>query len=319
MNSFNDSFRESFISLSTIAKIILLVFIIAVAVLLGGVLSVIAASLIYQMDFQELLQILSNPSAQNIHIVKFFQGVQSVGLFIIPAFLASFLFSRDSFRYLHISREPSVVTVLLVAFSIVAVIPFLNWTSEMNSRLVLPEGLNALEQKMKLMEEEASKLTKLFLVSHSAWDLLINFFIIAVLPAIGEEFLFRGVVQRLLGEWTKNIHAGILLSAFIFSFIHFQFYGFVPRFLLGLYFGYLMFWSKSVWVPVTAHLVNNGMAVVYYHFSKQPAGETALDTVGTESGSYLIYISAFITCLIVGMIYIREKEDGQLIRNGRSF
>lgn len=319
MNAFNDSFRESFISLSTVAKIILLVFIIAVAVLLGGVLSVIAASLIYHKDIQDLLQILSNPSAQNIHIVKFFQGFQSVVLFIIPAFLASFLFSRDSFRYLHLSKEPSVITVLLVAFSIVAVIPFLNWTSEMNSRLMLPDGLKDLEQKMKLMEDEAAQLTKLFLVSHNTRDLIVNLFIIAVLPAIGEEFLFRGVIQRLLGEWTKNIHVGIFLAAFIFSFIHFQFYGFVPRFLLGLYFGYLMFWSRSIWVPVAAHLVNNGMAVIYYHFSKQPAGETALDTVGTESGSYLIYISAFITCLIMGLIYLREKEEGSLIRNGRRF
>jgi cytosine/uracil/thiamine/allantoin permease len=115
MNAFNNSFRESFISLSTAAKIILLVFIIAVTVLLGGILSVIAASLVYGKDFQELLQILSNPSSQNIHIVKFFQGFQSVALFIIPAFLASFLFSRDSFRYLHISKEPSVVTVLLLS------------------------------------------------------------------------------------------------------------------------------------------------------------------------------------------------------------
>ncbi len=186
----------------------------------------------------------------------------------------------------------------------------------MNSRLVLPGFLMNMEQKMKMMEEEAAQLTKLFLESRSSGVLTINFLIIAILPAIGEEFLFRGVIQRLLGEWTKNIHVGIFLAAFIFSFIHFQFYGFVPRLLLGLYFGYLMFWSGSIWVPVTAHLVNNGMAVIYYHFAEQPAGETILDTAGTETGSYLVYISAFLTCIVIGLIYMREKGGTFSIRNG---
>lgn len=316
MNAFSNSFRETFISLTAPAKIIVMVFIIAVVVLIGGVLSVIIASLIFQKDFQELLQILSSPSLQNIHIVKFFQAFQSVALFIIPALAASWLFSRDSMRYLHISKEPSLITILLVTVSIFTLIPFLNWTSEMNSHLVLPGFLVNMEQKMKMMEEEAAQLTKLFLESRSSGILTINFLIIAILPAIGEEFLFRGVIQRLLGEWTKNIHVGIFLAAFIFSFIHFQFYGFVPRLLLGLYFGYLMFWSGSIWVPVTAHLVNNGMAVIYYHFAEQPAGETILDTAGTETGSYLVYISAFLTCIVIGLIYMRENGGSLSIRNG---
>jgi uncharacterized protein len=172
---------------------------------------------------------------------------------------------------------------------------------------------------MKMMEEEAAQLTKLFLESRSTGVLIINFMIIAILPAIGEELLFRGVIQRLLGEWTKNVHIGIFLAAFIFSFIHFQFYGFVPRLLLGLYFGYLMFWSGSIWVPVIAHLVNNGMAVIYYHFAELPAGETMLDTAGTETGNYLVYISAFLTCLVIGLIYMHEKGGSLSIRNSSRF
>jgi membrane protease YdiL (CAAX protease family) len=152
----------------------------------------------------------------------------------------------------------------------------------------------------------------LFLLSDSTGDLLVNFMMIAILPAIGEEFLFRGVLQRLFINWTRNAHVGILVSAFLFSFIHFQFYGFVPRFLLGLYFGYLMFWSASIWVPVAAHLINNGMAVLYYHFADKPAGETKLDTIGTTgNGNYLLYLSVFLTCVLIGMIYLNENKRGE--------
>jgi hypothetical protein len=145
MNALSNSFRETFISLTAPAKIIILIFIIAVVVLIGGVLSIIVASLIFHKDFQELLLILSNPSLQNIHIVKFFQAFQSIALFIIPALAASWLFSRDGLRYLHASKEPSLITVILVTASIITLIPFLNWTSEMNSRLVLPDFLMNME------------------------------------------------------------------------------------------------------------------------------------------------------------------------------
>ena len=85
----------------------------------------------------------------------------------------------------------------------------------------------------------------------------------AILPAIGEELLFRGVFQRLLTEWTRNIHWGIILAALLFSFFHFEFYGFLPRFLLGVFFGYLFVWTSSIWVPILAHFTNNFIIVVY--------------------------------------------------------
>jgi membrane protease YdiL (CAAX protease family) len=190
-----------------------------------------------------------------------------------------------------------------------AAIPFMNAVTELNSALDLPVWLDAVEQKIKLMEENAARLTELFLKSETYGQLAFNLLMIAVLPALGEEFLFRGVLQRLFTEWTKNKHVGILIGAFVFSFIHFQFYGFIPRFLLGLYFGYLLIWSSSIWVPVAAHFINNGVAVIYYHFASQPMGETPMDQLGiSESGNYLLYLSFFITILFVGMIYQHEQK-----------
>jgi membrane protease YdiL (CAAX protease family) len=161
---------------------------------------------------------------------------------------------------------------------------------------------------MILQEKAAARLTELFLQGNTLKDLAVNFTMIAILPALAEEFLFRGVLQRMLSEWTRNQHAGIIIAAFVFSFVHFQFFGFLPRFLLGIYFGYLLFWTGSLWVPVIAHLANNGMAVIYYHFSPEKIGSTKLDTIGTQS-DYVLYLSVFITCILTGAIYIYSKNN----------
>jgi membrane protease YdiL (CAAX protease family) len=185
----------------------------------------------------------------------------------------------------------------------------LNFITELNAQLDLPVWLAGLEKKMIIMEEKAGELTTLFLLSNTTTDLMVNFLMIAILPAIGEEFLFRGILQRLFVDWLRNSHLGIILAAFIFSFIHFQFYGFVPRFLLGLYFGYLMFWSASIWVPVVAHLINNGMAVIYYHFNDKAVGETALDTIGTSGNAKsMVVLSTVLAIVVIMLIYQHEKK-----------
>jgi len=265
---------------------------------------------LFHYDLMTLSSVISDPGTENIAVIKFFQIMQSITLFIVPALVAAWLFSSNTFDFIAARKKPSEVTLVLVSLSIVAAIPMLNMVTELNTRLDLPHWLDGVEKKMMNMEESAARLTELFLRSDSIGDLMINLFMIALLPAIGEEFIFRGVLQRLISEWTKNHYVGIIITAFLFSFIHFQFYGFVPRFLLGIYFGYLLFWSGSIWVPVIAHFVNNGLAVFYYHFTVKPMGDTPLDTVGTSgNGNYILYISVFLTALLIGMIYLKEKGN----------
>ncbi len=310
-----NSFRQSFMQMSTPGKLVLLLFLILVFALIGSFVSVFLAMPLYHYNLSDITRIIENPDAGNINILKFFQILQSITLFIVPALLAGFLFSEKTFEYLKLSRKASWITLFMVIMSVAAAIPLLNLVTDINSRLDLPYWLGGIEQKMIAMEENADKLTDLFLVSNSTGVLLVNILMIAILPAVGEELLFRGVLQRLMTEWTRNAHFGILISAFIFSFIHFQFFGFIPRLLLGLYFGYLFFWSGSIWVPITGHLINNGLAVVYYHFASKPAGDTALDTLGTGgSSNYLVYLSVFTTSIIIAMIYISEKKRRESIQ-----
>jgi membrane protease YdiL (CAAX protease family) len=123
---------------------------------------------------------------------------------------------------------------------------------------------------MKLKEAQMAEMTKQLLVMKSIPVLLINLLMLAIIPAVGEEFIFRGCLQKIFGRWIGNYHIAIWITAIIFSGIHFQFYGFMPRMLLGALFGYLLVWSGSLWLPILAHFMNNGVAVVTaYVFQQQ--------------------------------------------------
>jgi uncharacterized protein len=308
-NSITYHFRQGFIKMSPPARLLLLILLVFGFLLISSIMGIFLAKPIFGMNLPEVLQILSNPDAENLAVVKYFQIIQSIFLFLVPALLAAWLFSEDMPQYLQADKKPELLTLLLVVLTLVVAIPLLNALALFNSEMVLPSWMHSMEVKMKSMEETAGRLTGLFLTGGNGLTLAINMFMIAVLPALGEEFLFRGLIQRLLTEWTRNKHVGIWMAAFIFSFIHFQFYGFLPRFLLGLYFGYLLVWSSSIWVPVTGHFINNGFAVLYYHFATKPMGETNMDKLGiSKEYNYVLYLSIISTAILLVMIYLREKE-----------
>ena len=247
-----------------------------------------------------LLSDYENPAS--VALLKYFQILQSFGLFIIPPLLAGFFFERSSLRYLALDRSPRVNVYLLLLVALFVMSPLVNWMIAWNGSMNLPDAFAALEQWMQRMEAEAGKLTEAFMQVDSAGGFLLNVLMIAVLPAFGEEFLFRGVLQRLLGEWTRNMHVAILVSALAFSAMHLQFYGLLPRFFLGVVFGYLFWWSGSLWVPVFLHFLNNAAAVVFEWF-------VAAGKVSEEAGSYgsdnpvVVIASTLLTGLVLMLIY----------------
>jgi membrane protease YdiL (CAAX protease family) len=125
---------------------------------------------------------------------------------------------------------------------------------------------------------------------------------IGIIPAIGEELLFRGVIQRIFTEWTKNIHWGIWISAILFSALHLQFYGFVPRAILGAIFGYLLVWSGNLWLPVLAHFINNTVAVIAYYFYGEGILSVDPDKIGTNSEYHIAIIISFL--LMVWLFWV---------------
>ena len=246
------------------------------------------------MTFSQIIFLLSTkPSATNINVVKLFQILQSTGTFIIPSIIAYYLFYRKS-KNDFIVKIP-IKTIIYIILAILVFIPIINYIAYFNSKIDLPNSLQSLEDKMKELEKIAETTLKYFFIDRSLKGFIINFIMIAIISGIGEELFFRGILQNILIEWFKNKHTGIIVTAVIFSFIHFQFYGFIPRFLLGVYFGYLLFISSSIWIPIIAHIANNGIAVINYYITNEEIGNGYIDKVGTRiQDIYLLIICSLL-------------------------
>ncbi len=274
---------------------------------IGGMLLAIP---IFHLSINDQLQILMiSQDVSHVHYLKYFQITQSIGFFLIPPLFLAWLFSPKPYDFLKISRFPSMHIILPVILLMWIALPFINYTAELNGQMQLPSFLYNMEQKMRNMEEAAKRLTELFIMTPNYGELMLNLFMIAVLPAIGEELLFRGFFQGVFTEMTSNKHFGNIISAFLFSFIHLQFYGFIPRFLLGLLLGYLLIKSGSLWLPIIAHFVNNATAVVFYYILTLNNGKLSidLDTIGSTKETMIFAILS--AMLSFGIIWLINKRN----------
>ncbi|HBH49781.1 MAG TPA: hypothetical protein DDX98_14140 [Bacteroidales bacterium] len=244
--------------------------------------------------------------------LKYYQIVQSVGFFLIPGFFLQWLFSTPEKPYFSIRRKPYLASVLVVFALILLAVPFINFLVEYNKTIGFPDYLSSLETRLKQMENAAQSLTQQFLIADNFSTYIVNLLMIAIIPAIGEEFIFRGVFQKIFFNISKNTTMAIVLTAIVFSAVHGQFYGFIPRFFLGLLFGYLMFWSGNIWLPVLAHFIHNTIVVTYFYLHS--SGIIALNQESTSqllSGWVLALISfVFIITLAVVIRRIEGQKSG---------
>ncbi len=247
-------------------------------------------------------------------MLKYLQIINTLGIFIVPSIIFALLASKAPTRYLAMRLSPSMFSVIAGIAVIIAILPFIHWIAGINEMMCLPEWLSGIEDWMKRSEDQAKELTELFLGTTSVSGLMVNLLMIAILPAIGEEFLFRGVLLRLFREWTKNPHVAVLITAFLFSALHMQFYGFLPRFILGIILGYLFVWTRSIWVPVLVHFVNNGIAVVAAWYYARGKIEQDFESIGAVEQPFIV-ISSFAMVLIILLTirFYEAKKKGSTI------
>lgn len=250
---------------------------------------------------------------QSIGQLRLVQALQNVMVFIIPSLLAAYLWSERPIEWLHLNKGMSWKTALLVVAMMVVLSPGINLLSYLNQQMHLPAALAELEQQLRQMEDSAAELTILFATAHSVPELLLNIFIMGILTAFGEEICFRGSCQGLLNtapstslnsRLHKKTHIAIWVTAIIFSAIHMQFYGFVPRMLLGALFGYLICWSGSIYVPMLAHCTNNSLAVIcYYILGKSTINPDSIDNFGTGDTLWVGLLSLVLGGTLIWVVY----------------
>lgn len=194
-----------------------------------------------------------------INMLRGMQAVQFVSLFVAPTFICSWLFSRDHKKYLGL-KAPTHTGYILAGVGVMLIaIPFTGLLGELNRNIPFPKGMASW---MHEQEVDAARTIQALLSRHTPGDLLLNLLCVAGFAAVGEELLFRGVVQRILIKLFKSPFVGILVSAALFSAMHMQFYGFFPRLALGILLGLIFWYSGSLWIAMLAHFVYDAVLII---------------------------------------------------------
>lgn len=241
-------------------------------------------------------------------------AIQCLLAFMLPSWLAAWLSSPNALRYLGFSTHSSLRQYVFVMVFMILITPFMNLVVEWNEGLKLPDSMNCLYQAMKSLEDSAAQTTEMILNVTSWGGLISGVLIIGCLTGLAEEMFFRGGLQRSMEAAGYNVHVAVWSAAFIFSLLHFQFFGFVPRLLLGAFFGYAYCYTGSLWVAAFMHALNNSWVVVISWLSARGDLPVNLDfdAVGTSGagqiwGALLSLVLAALLVVVFGKSLILNK------------
>jgi uncharacterized protein len=295
--------RGAYSQLNNASKFILLIILVFSFLLFSTLLGILVLVPFFGTGVISLLSAPDYSSVSVVNGMKALQILNMAGGLLLPALIYMWLCSPGIKNVGGFNKPIQYLAILLSAILILFAQPLIGWTSELNSYFSLPEGLSFIENWMKDAETQGEMITEAFLSTTSTSGLLINIFMVAILPAFTEEILFRGAIANLFKDWTKNVHLAVFLSAFIFAAIHMQFYGFLPRFLLGTALGYLYFWSGSLWLPIMAHFTNNFLSVMVEFLFRRGVIHTNAENFGMDNAAWLTVISIIGVAGILYYIY----------------
>lgn len=241
--------------------------------------------------------------------------LQSIFVFIVPTLIAALTGTRLPARLLCIEHRPRLIPALITISILLVSIPAMEYIIKLNSEMRLPDSMASLEQKMQSLEENANTSLSTLIGTHTIVNLIMSILIVGMLGPLGEELFFRGALQRLIGQTQAKGQIAVWITAVIFSAIHLQFYGFIPRLLLGAFFGYLLLWSGNLWLPVIAHCFNNTLAS-FVAWKSQAEAADAIEKSSDAINSSNIPLVATSSILTVIGIYILfrylKKESSQI-------
>lgn len=248
---------------------------------------------------------------QDTDLMRIVQFISAICTFLLPSLAMAWTCSDDPGEYLSIKRIHDGRIWILTLICMFLLAPATNLLGLFNKQMEWPAFMAPIEEWMYTQENLAEKLTNILLSGTGFWVILANLIVMAVMAGLTEEFLFRGALQRVIGKWTSNPHLIIWSAAILFSAFHLQFYGFIPRMVLGAYFGYLLYWGKSIWVPVFAHFVNNAFAVIGMSDSRLKDNEFFTGDIPAE---HLLDFS-LITALTFVLFLLANRRLRRLLSN----
>lgn len=271
-------------------------------VLVGNLIGAAVVAAFYGLDM--ILNIarldFSTPGTANALWILQIVGT-TIPLLIVPVFFAQVIVKQPR-EYLKPSFKFPWQLLLIVFCTMLVSSPLIEFLSAINQKMVLPHYLSDVQQWMRDSEDKAQKLLEVLLKMDTVWGVIANVIAVGLLTAIVEELMFRGCLQTIFVRWTGNVHVAVWVTAILFSAFHMEFFGFLPRMLLGVLFGYFTAWSGSVWPAVWAHFLNNGTAVVAVYLYQHKIVKTDPNT-NTHIFNYSAYVFSLIIVLFLLYLY----------------
>ncbi len=280
--------------------------------LLKGVLWLGIMALLFVASMVGYVLYVQLTGLQSVMALKMAQLVQSLLVFVVPALLAVWCWSRRPAEWLRLRAVGNGWVYAIVVVLMIVAQPGINMLATWNEGIRLPAFMSEIEQYFQDMEASARELTEMLAAAPTIGTMLLNLVVLAAVPAIGEELSFRGVLLGLIdGDTTlgarispsRRTHIAVWVVGIIFSLIHFQFYGFIPRMLLGVVLGYLLVWTGSLWVPMVAHFTNNALVVLLYFAEEHFAiNSESLESFGTGTTSWAGWLSLLLSLLLLWLV-----------------
>lgn len=220
--------------------------------------------LVFSSSLLFILQKLTHANDTNAWWMLFEQTIAATMTFLGSTFAYTYLTKSNPLAYLGLLKKGRIRLYLIATMALWFMMPVVNISTYWNEQLTLPASLQSIETLMRQMEDAAKEATLIMLSPNGIVGWLSVVFVVAFLAAACEELLFRGCIQKGIANKTGNKHIAVWCTAMVFSFIHFQFYGFIPRLILGVVLGYFYAYSGSIRIPIWAHFLNNFLSIVYY-------------------------------------------------------
>ena len=248
----------------------------------------------------------------NTFIIVFLKVMQVILVaitFIVPVLFFSVVIRHEKWKFLPLQKAPNIKQFVIALTICIVALPIVSYTAEWNSNIHFPDSLKNIESWMRIKENAANETIKIFFANNTIGNMISNLFVVAFMAGLSEEIFFRGFIQRLFIENKLNHHLAIWFTAILFSAIHLQFFGFVPRVLLGAVLGYLYFYSGNLWLSIIAHTVNNGFAVVMAYITGSIDADPFADK-GTETINLVLVLSSIV--IIFTQLFLLKRWQKQL-------
>lgn len=246
-----------------------------------------------------------NPT--DLNSLRFIQICSQIFTFVLPPIVYAMLVKEKPLASLGLKKTTLLWIVIGIAL-IYVTMPFNAILGEWNAGMKLPEALKGIEELMRKMQDSATEIMEKMVNVNTIGGLVLNLFMIAGLAALGEELLFRSIIQTSLIKVCKNAHIGIFVASFIFSFMHFEFYGFIPRLVIGMILGYMYYYSRSIWIPMAMHFTNNGTIVFLYYLNNIGAINIDVESFG-ETNIVITLVSIIITAALFWLAIKQNKKE----------